>query len=86
MKPHEEKNLTKEEMVDLNPAILRPIQKWVTGEWVDCRLKDLKPFDEFRYQDNPTQKYTALEKPYVNDFYVWSIKARIMEIKDIVEE
>jgi hypothetical protein len=85
MKSHEEREITKEEMADLNPAKLRTIEKWVDGEWVSCLMRDLRPNDPFRFTDDPSNKYVAIGKPYVNDFYVWTIEATVVRTKTITE-
>jgi hypothetical protein len=83
---HIDLGLTPEEMADKNPATLRPMERWETGGWIPTRMKDLKPYHTFRYADDTKILYTALDNPYVNDFYVWSIKAERCEIKEFTEE
>jgi hypothetical protein len=88
MKPHEERGLTKEEMADLNPAKLRKIERLsiLQGKWEECRMKDLHPGERFRYTDDPERTFAALEDPYVNDFYIWSINAQFVSETQITEQ
>jgi hypothetical protein len=88
MQPHEVRGKTKEEMADLNPAKLRKIEvlSILLGQWEECRMKDLQPGNRFRYSDDPERSFTALDYPYVNDFYVWSINADISVVKNLTEQ
>lgn len=69
--------INKEQIADLNPAKLRTIEKFQDGIWITCRMKDLKVDNTFRFQDRIENIYIAQGLPFVNDFYVWTIDARI---------
>jgi hypothetical protein len=77
---HERLGITAEEMVARNPATLRKVQLKTPEKWVDTRLKDLKVGDVFRFL-SPNESYlnekrwVAIDKPFINDYYVWTVNA-----------
>ena len=83
---HIELGKTPEEMAEMNPEPLRSMERKVDGVWTSCRMKDIKVSDVFIFTDDPEVKYIALENPFVNEEYKWSIKAKLWEIKNVTEE
>jgi hypothetical protein len=92
MKSHEKMEKTPEEMAEKNPAILRKVEVKTQEGWIEVRLKDLVDKDIFKFK-TPNEPYLddkewiAEGKPFVNEYYVWSIRGRpVHTIPNVLQE